>query len=167
MKKMLFFGSMFLLFGFGCAPSPEVVIIPSEDTEVPLPPDTKPTKTSFEVYFIDPEMQDFDCSVVDFEKRTVDATENVEELAVRELIEGPESNWAITSVPAGTTLNTFSIEDGVARVDFGSPDITKWSGGSCFVTSLRSQIEHTLLQFSTIDEVEISVNGESEEILQP
>jgi spore germination protein GerM len=33
--------------------------------------------------------------------------------------------------------------------------------------AIRNQIERTLLQFDDINEVVISINGESEEILQP
>jgi spore germination protein GerM len=33
--------------------------------------------------------------------------------------------------------------------------------------SRKSQIEHTLKEFSTVESVEISVNGETENILQP
>lgn len=33
--------------------------------------------------------------------------------------------------------------------------------------AIREQIEKTLLQFETIDDVVISINGETEEVLQP
>jgi spore germination protein GerM len=35
------------------------------------------------------------------------------------------------------------------------------------VMAIREQIEKTLLQFETIDDVVISINGETEEVLQP
>jgi len=40
-------------------------------------------------------------------------------------------------------------------------------GGSCRVSAIRSQITQNLLQFPTIKNVIISVNGRTEDILQP
>ncbi len=137
-----------------------------EMTEVELRAATT-EKTSVNIFFIDPDLQEFDCSELDFEKRTVLKTENVAELALQELIMGPTSDWALTSLPTGTQLENIKVSNGVATVEFSSPNISAWSGGSCHVASLRAQIERTLTQFPTISEVIISVNGETEEILQP
>jgi spore germination protein GerM len=57
------------------------------------------------------------------------------------------------------------IEDGVAYADFSSE--LEVSGGSAMVMMIREQIEKTLLQFETIDSVVISIEGDSEEVLQP
>lgn len=125
-------------------------------------------KSVVNVYFIDPALQqNNDCSEVDFEKRTMLKTQNVAELAVEELLQGPTSEWAVTEVPDYTTLNSISIQNGTAYVDFDTYNINAWNGGACKVTALRAQIEQTLLQFPTVDRVAITVNGESEEILQP
>jgi len=124
-------------------------------------------KTSVSIFFLDPSLQeDGDCSEVDFEKRTVGKTQNVAELAILELLKGPTSDWAVTLIPEFTTLNSISIENGTAKVDFDSR-IDAWSGGSCQIAALTAQVEQTLKQFPTVDDVEISVNGESETILQP
>ncbi|PIP22172.1 MAG: hypothetical protein COX38_02115, partial [Candidatus Nealsonbacteria bacterium CG23_combo_of_CG06-09_8_20_14_all_39_25] len=40
-------------------------------------------------------------------------------------------------------------------------------GGSCKVSAIRAQITQTLKQFPTVDEVVISINGRTEDILQP
>jgi len=40
-------------------------------------------------------------------------------------------------------------------------------GGSCRVTAIRSQIEQTLKQFSTVQSVIISIDNRTEDILQP
>jgi len=40
-------------------------------------------------------------------------------------------------------------------------------GGSCRVSAIRAQIIETLKQFSTVKNVVISINGRTEDILQP
>lgn len=125
-------------------------------------------KVSVNVYFVDPLIQGNDgCGELDVEKRTVLATNNVAELAIKELLAGPQSEWGVTEIPDQTELNRISISDSIATVEFTSPNITRWSGGACHVTALRKQIEETLLQFPSVDRVEILVNGNSEDILQP
>ncbi|MFA6130776.1 MAG: Gmad2 immunoglobulin-like domain-containing protein [Patescibacteria group bacterium] len=125
-------------------------------------------KTSVDVYFMDAAAAEYgDCSAVDFEKRTMAYTTNVAELALSELLSGPTSEWATTVVPNFTTIKSVSVKNGVATVEFESPDINEWSGGSCRVTAMRAQIEKTLMQFDTVDSVVVSVNGEEETIFQP
>lgn len=87
-----------------------------------------------------------------------------EEYTLLELLERPEEGDYFTAIAEGTTLNSFLIEDGVAYVDFSSE---LDASGSATVTMIREQIESTLLQFDTVNEVEISIEGEVEEILQP
>lgn len=124
--------------------------------------------SSVEAYFVDSAIAATeDCTAVDFEKRTAHKTVNVAELALVELLKGPTSSWAVTEIPEGTKLNSITIRDGVADVDFYSPNPARWSGGSCHTTAIRAQIEQTLLQFPTVDSVEISVNGDSHNILIP
>ena len=125
-------------------------------------------KTSVNVFFTDPAFIEDggDCSQVDFEKRTVHHTVNVAELAIQELLAGPESEWAQTQVPPFTTLKSITIADGVAKVDFTGSRMSEWNGGSCHVIALRAQIEQTLLQFPSVTSVEITLDGSSA-ILEP
>ena len=51
------------------------------------------------------------------------------------------------------------IVDRVAYADF-SLELGAHSGGAVQVTQIRQQIEATLLQFSTVDKVEITINGQ-------
>lgn len=60
----------------------------------------------------------------------------------------------------------FSISEGVAYADF-SNELDENVAGSAMVTTIRGQIEETLKQFDSIDEVVISVEGNTEEVLQP
>ncbi len=57
------------------------------------------------------------------------------------------------------TLRSLTIVDRVAYVDF-SLELGAHSGGALQVTLMRQQIEATLLQFSTVDDVVITINGQ-------
>ncbi|MFP3868831.1 MAG: GerMN domain-containing protein [Desulfobacteraceae bacterium] len=54
----------------------------------------------------------------------------------------------------------------MARADFDQT-LEYRVAGSCRVQAIRAQIEHTLRQFPTVTEVVISINGKTEEILEP
>ncbi|MFH1711774.1 MAG: Gmad2 immunoglobulin-like domain-containing protein [Patescibacteria group bacterium] len=125
-------------------------------------------KVSVDVFFVDTAVAAVeDCAAVDAEKRTFATTTNVAELALEELLKGPTKEWASTQIPEFTKLKSIDIVDGVARVVFDSIRTEDWSGGSCHVSAIQAQITRTLTQFPTVDTVEINVNGESENILQP
>ncbi len=62
-------------------------------------------------------------------------------------------------------LNSLAIIDGVAHADF-SEELTAHPGGAMRVSLIRAQIEQTLLQFSTINSVSITIDG-SDGLLEP
>lgn len=90
--------------------------------------------------------------------------------AIEELLEGPldieKAEGLSTSINEGVEIQSISVEDGVASVDF-SEELDENVAGSARVTAIREQIGKTLLQFDTVDQVVISVNGRTEDILQP
>ncbi|MGC9348913.1 MAG: Gmad2 immunoglobulin-like domain-containing protein [Anaerolineae bacterium] len=63
------------------------------------------------------------------------------------------------------TLRRLAIVAGVAEADF-SPELLAHPGGATRALLIRSQIEETLLQFSTVDDVTITVNGQPD-LLEP
>ena len=78
------------------------------------------------------------------------------------LIPGPEQ---ILTYPGRSAewgerprLRNLTIEDGIAYADF-SLELSAHPGGALLTTLIREQIEATLTQFSTVDEVIISING--------
>jgi hypothetical protein len=92
-------------------------------------------------------------------------TEEYSALTVLEtLLAGPTTDEYTTAINEGVEVLDLTIEDGIARVDF-SATLDEGVAGSATVNAIRNQIEQTLLQFS--DEVIISVEGETEEVLQP
>ena len=91
-------------------------------------------------------------------------------VALKELLKGPtdtEKNQGFsTSINPGTKIQKISIVEGVATADFNQA-FNEGVGGSCMVMAIRSQITETLKQFPEIKEVVISVNGDSQNTLQP
>ena len=71
-----------------------------------------------------------------------------------------------TVINPGVFVQSWSLKDDVARVDFNDA-LEAGGGGSCRVAAIRHQIIETLKQFSSVKEVIISINGRTEDILQP
>lgn len=112
--------------------------------------------------------QDFNCEVVYPLGRKVSSADSIRE-TIKSLLLGPTNNEKeagyITSIPDGVKLNNFMVIDGLAYVDFS--EALSGVAGSCLVSSIESQIKQTILQFEGINEVIISINGRTSEVLQP
>jgi hypothetical protein len=63
-------------------------------------------------------------------------------------------------------LRKLTIVDGVATADF-SREMEAYGGGSLRVMLIRQQITETLLQFSTVNQVVLAIEGRTEGVLQP
>jgi spore germination protein GerM len=91
-------------------------------------------------------------------------------LALQELLAGPRAEETAdglsTAIPETAILQRLDIEDGIAYPDF-SQDLQAGVAGSARVMAIRSQIEETLKQFPEVNEVVISIDSQSEDILQP
>lgn len=116
----------------------------------------------------DPEL--LDCTKVYPLERKIDSTQSVAQKALEELLKGPTSaektDGYFTSINTGVKINKLSITNGTAYVDFNEM-LQQGVGGSCKTSNIIAQIKETLKQFSSVKEVKISINGESELILQP
>jgi hypothetical protein len=64
------------------------------------------------------------------------------------------------------TLRRLTIENGVATADF-SREMAAYGGGSTRVMFIRQQIIRTLMEFPSVREVRIAVEGETEAVLEP
>jgi len=111
-----------------------------------------------------------DCSLVFPVTRKIQETVAVGRASLEELFKGvTEDDITLgyyTNINQGVEIQSLTISNGVARVDL-SQSLQEGVGGSCKVTSIRAQIEETLKQFSTVDSVVISIDGQVEDILQP
>lgn len=112
---------------------------------------------------------DSTCDVVFPVERVVPKTTAVARAALEELLKGPtqeeKDKGYFSGINAGVKINRLVILDGTGIVDFSEE--MNGGGGSCRVTEIRAEINSTLKQFSTIKEVIISVNGDTETALQP
>lgn len=104
-------------------------------------------------------------------KREVSSEANVYRAAIEALLDGPtdeEDGQGYSSViPDGVKLKSVAADaEGKVTADFDA-NLDKGVAGSCRVTAIRTQIESTLKQFPEVREVVISVEGDSEEALQP
>jgi germination protein M len=94
--------------------------------------------------------------------REVEHTSAVAAAAVRELVEGPNSDDRAgqlgTAIPAGTELRSVAIADGTATVDL-SPEFQA-GGGSTSMALRVAQVVYTLTQFPTVARVAFRIEGE-------
>ena len=111
-----------------------------------------------------------DCSLVYPVTREIERTVAVGRASLEELFNGTteqeEEDGYFTNINQGVEILSLSISEGIAYVDL-SNELQEGVGGSCKVTSIRAQIAETLKQFSTVDSVVISIEGNTEDILQP
>lgn len=107
------------------------------------------------------------CDKVSAVERLVPRTQRVARAALEELLRGPlpSETGFVSLIPKGTQVKSLTIENGIAKVDFNYA--LNQTGGSCAVGLIRAQIEETLKQFSSVTSVIISVDGDTEMVLQP
>jgi len=128
--------------------------------------------TKVKVFFLNgfKDPQSLDCSKVYALERRVAKTVAVGQAALEDLLSGPQiggvNDGYFSAINPGTSLNKLTIENGVAKADF-SELLNVNVAGSCRAQMIRAQITQTLKQFPTVKSVIISVNGDSETILQP
>ncbi len=116
------------------------------------------------------------------EERRIPYTVAVGTAALERLLDGPHHPRFSTALPTPEEVQTYpgrqpdwgdrvrllglTVEDGIATANF-SQEMRAYGGGSTRVQMIREQITQTLLQFPTVDEVRIAVEGETETVLQP
>ncbi len=134
---------------------------PPEEEHQDIPPET-PT-TTFNVYFNntqnDPHL--IHCDMVYPITRHVPYTQGIGTAALNELIAGPTANELAngysSSIPQYANINSLTISQGIALVDV-DPHFFE-VGGSCGIAAAMSSLKQTLLQFPTVDEVIVTVDG--------
>lgn len=116
---------------------------------------------------LDPE---FSCNKVFPVERKIPKTQAVARAALEELLKGAteaeKEQGFFTSINPGVKIQKLTIEQGVAKVEFDE-QLEFQVGGSCRVAAIRAEITQTLKQFPTVNSVIISIDGRTEDILQP
>ena len=111
-----------------------------------------------------------DCSLVFPVSRKILNAETLGPGTLEMLLNGPTTEEVASGYTSAINENVliqkFEILDKVAYVDFNA-QFKEGMGGSCKAQTIRSQIENTLNALPDIGSVVISVNGETEGILEP
>ena len=126
---------------------------------------TKNTFVKFNVYYNnntnDPAL--INCEKVYPVPREVPHTEAITTAALQSLIEGPTpqelQDGYLSNIPTDSVVNSLVIRNEVAYVDVNQTFF--YVGGSCGTASAANALKKTLLQFPTIQEVKITINGTS------
>ena len=141
--------------------------IPIAFKKVASSKETIQVKVFFNNDKLDPE---FSCNKVFPVEREIPKTQAVARAALEELLKGASDSdkkqGFFTSINPGVKIQKLVIENGVAKVEFDE-QLEFQVGGSCRVSAIRAQIRETLKQFPTVGEVIISIDGRTEDILQP
>lgn len=142
-----------------------------EEIEVPVTFGNAPSmkiKLFFSSNYYNPDAQK--CENVYEVERVIPKTKAVAKAALEELLagltEGEKKAGFSTNLNPGIKVKSIAIANGTAKVDFDSK-MEEGMGGSCRTAAVRAQIEETLKQFPTVKSVIISVDGRTEDILQP
>lgn len=110
------------------------------------------------------------CTMVFPIERNIIKTEAIAKATIEELVKGPTDGEKqagyFTSINQNSKVNKLTIVNGTVKVDFDKA-LEEGVGGSCKVAGIRQQIIETLMQFSSIKRVIISIAGRTEDILQP
>jgi len=146
--------------------------LPENDEEFRVPVIIESMETiTIKVFFnnnqMDPEAS---CNKVFPVERIIKKTEAVGRAAIEELLKGPketeQTQGFFTSINSGVKIQNLTIENGVAEIDFNE-QLQFQVGGSCKVSAIRTEIIETLKQFESVKSVVISIDGKTEDILQP
>ncbi len=110
------------------------------------------------------------CNKVFPVEREIIKTVAVARASLAELLAGTtseeEKDGFIKIIGPDVKIQSLTIQNGVAKVDF-SEQLEAGGGGSCRSGAIIAQINATLKQFPSVENVIISINGRTEDILQP
>ena len=84
---------------------------------------------------------------------------SMERLAIEQIISGPNTDICYPTISKDTKINSVSVKDGVCYIDFDSAFLNEPYDVSAEV-ALYSLV-NTIVEFSDVNKVAISVNGES------
>ena len=102
------------------------------------------------------------CGSVASVDRLIDASKSAVRSGIEEAIKGPSAaevaEGYVTALPSTTKIRSLELREGIVYIDFTSTVLAK--GPACDISSERRQIIDTIMQFPTIKEVIISVDGE-------
>ncbi len=127
-----------------------------------------PSERRVKVCFVRTPAQDIELVEV---SRTVSADGPLAQLVLEELLKGPtqaECHQGLTTlIPTGVVVKSVTLDsDGTVHADFNEA-LQEGVGGSMRVTGIRRQIQTTLLWIPGVTSIILSIEGRTEDILQP
>ncbi len=146
--------------------------LPQYDKKIEIPVIISPSQAiTVKAFFSNNNLdREITCNKVFAVERLVPKTVASARAALEQLLAGlsdQEKNQGyFTSINPGVKIQKLEITNGIAKVDFDET-LERAAGGSCRVSAIRAQITETLKQFSTVKSVILSINGRTEDILQP
>lgn len=147
--------------------------LPENDASVEIPVSFSPIPgvTRVNVFFANPSRGSAqDCRLVFPLSRDISATSSIASATLAELMRGPNDAERavgyISLIPPEAAVRKVTLDNGTIIADFTS-GLSDGIAGSCMVGAIRSQIEETLRQFPAVSSVVISVDGRTEDVLQP
>ena len=159
-RFLIYFTGLIVIFGILWG-----LVFQRDEAEEPL---TQEVSVFFGNTIFDP--LGLDCRSVFRVTRRVEGEFEIEKKSLEALLAGPfteeKATGYISTINSRVSIRHFDIRDKVAHVDFDKT-FEEGVAGSCRVIHIRSEIESTLMQFGTVHEVVISVEGRTEGVLQP
>lgn len=146
----------------------DVILVPGGQAQTNQ---TQTNKTKVKVFFNNNMVSiPNDCDYVVPTEREINSSSSPARAALEELFKGPtdkeKSDGFFTNINEGVKIQKLIIENGTAKVDL-SKELDQSVAGSCRVSAIRAQITQTLKQFPSVKDVVISIDGRTEDILQP
>jgi len=145
----------------------------AQEIKIPVKFEKQNSETlTIKVFFQNPQENPniIDCSKVFEVTRVIPKTQSTARAALEELFKGPTTEEKVqgyfSEINSGVKIQKLTIVDGIAKVDFDKR-LEEGMGGSCRTATISAQITETLKQFSSIKTVIISIDGRTEDILQP
>lgn len=151
--------------------NPSGLVVNDDSVSIPVKITASNEQMEVKVFFPNSNMGSTeDCSEVFAVTRSVPRVSAVARVSMEQLIIGPTQseieNGYFSNINEDVEIQSLSIANGVADIDLSS-ELEEGIGGSCMVESIRAQIEETLKQFPTVNDVELSIDGREDDILQP
>lgn len=115
-------------------------------------------KTNIELFFLNKET-----NILEKEIRSIDAKELLENPAKRImelLIEGPNSDMHLRTIPEGTKINSIIIEKGIAIVDLSEEFIKDENLGKEKEEIIIESIKNSMAQLVEINSIKILIDGQ-------
>ncbi len=145
----------------------------TEVDSIEIPIELQPGKKSILLYFASSHTPNHiaHCDKVYPAARSVASTPAIARSALEKLLAGPSQKERelgyFSAISEGVKINQLDISGKTARVDFSEEILNMETGATCEKTLIKTQITETLKQFSTVEDVIITIGGKAGQLESP